>query len=133
MRQSPLRLIERRLEHLSIESIDALPKGLRGIYALFEAKANRIFNVVYVGMSDANIRRRLRSHRRRKANLWTHCSVFTVWDNIREEEIRELEGILRHIYRHDAKANSLNAMKSFRAMKRTTIIKLANKRRQATV
>ena len=133
MTQSPLRLIERRIEHLPIENIDDLPKGLRGIYALFDAKPNRIFNVVYVGMSDANIRRRLRSHRRRKANLWTHCSVFTVWNNIREEEIRELEGILRHIYRQDAKANSLNAMKSFRAIKKTEQIKLANKAPEATL
>lgn len=56
MTQSPLRLIEPGIEHLPVGSIDDLPEGLRGIYALFDAKPNRIFNVVYVGMSDANIR-----------------------------------------------------------------------------
>ena len=41
------------------------------------------YDVVYVGMAaKGGIRPRLRSHKRKKEGLWTHCSVFEVWDNI---------------------------------------------------
>ena len=41
-----------------------------------------------------------------------------VWDNIREEEILELEGLFRHIYRKDARANKLNKQRGFAKLKR---------------
>ena len=126
MAQSPLRLIKRKIEHVAQEDINRLPAGIRGIYALFYAKPKKKqYNVVYVGMSASSIRVRLKRHRRVKKHLWTHCSVFEVWDNLREEEIRELEGILRHIYRYDDRANSLNKMKSFKLLGKVDKIGLA--------
>jgi hypothetical protein len=78
------------------------------------------FNVVYVGMAAAGtrggIRGRLKRHRLRKKDLWTHCSVFEVWDNIRNEEIIELEGLFRQIYANDQRANLLNKQRSFRLL-----------------
>ena len=68
------------------------------------------------GTKTASIRGRLRIHLRRKGGLWTHFSVFEVWDNISEEEVKELEGIFRHIYRKDRRANRLNRQKSFRKL-----------------
>jgi hypothetical protein len=76
------------------------------------------------------IRARLRSHRRTKRDLWTHCSVFEVWDNIRDEEVAELEGLFRHLYRHDSAASALNKQRSFKAMKRVERIQLSAPRRQ---
>ena len=126
MAESPLRLIKRKIEHITQEEINLLPAGIRGIYALFYAKPKKKrYNVVYVGMSASSVRVRLKRHRSKKKNLWTHCSIFEVWDNIREEEIRELEGILRHIYRHDDRANSLNKMKSFKLLNKVDKIGLA--------
>lgn len=49
-------------------------------------------------------------------DLWSHFSVFEVWDNIRNEEIAELEGLFRHIYKRDAQANRLNVMRGFKAL-----------------
>lgn len=57
-------------------------------------------------------------HKKYKAGLWTHCSVFEVWDNIRDEEIIELEGLFRHIYRYDTKANSLNVQRGFKKLRK---------------
>ena len=54
------------------------------------------------------IKGRLLKHLSSKADLWTHFSVFEVWDNITGEQIQELEGLFRHMYRRDATANSLN-------------------------
>ena len=101
-----------------------MPGGLRGFYVLYKRRKNRRSgfvhqNVVYVGMANrGGIRARLRSHRRSKKGLWTHFSVFEVWDNIRDDEIVELEGLFRHIYRDDSKANSLNAARGFNPLRR---------------
>jgi hypothetical protein len=40
-----------------------------------------------------------------------------VWPNIRNEEIRELEGLFRHIYRTDTHANQLNMIKTYNALR----------------
>jgi hypothetical protein len=77
---------------------------------------------MYVGMAVAGrrggLRSRLKSHFRKKGDLWTHFSAFEVWDNIRDEEIVELEGLFRHIYRRDNKANALNIQRGFKKMRR---------------
>ncbi len=76
-----------------------------------------MYDVVYVGMAGGEVKSgiggRLRSHVRRKGKYWTHFSVYEVWDNIRESEVRELEGILRHLFRKDTRANTLAVQKGF--------------------
>ena len=118
--QSPLRLIKRSTEYLPVESVLNVPRGIRGIYVLYNQRPKGKFDVVYVGMTTAGegggIRRRLKSHKNRKDGLWTHCSIFEVWDNIRDEEIIELEGLFRHIYNRDSKANNLNVQRKFRKL-----------------
>jgi len=121
MQQSPPRLIKRSAEYLPVEEVLKIPRGIRGIYVLYshKPKTNK-YDVVYVGMTTAGegggIRRRLRSHKVRKSGLWSHCSIFEVWDNIRDDEIVELEGLFRHIYHHDSKANSLNVQRRFKKL-----------------
>jgi len=106
-----MRLIKSALEYRSVDELNAVPRGLRGIYALYR-KHGRSYNVVYVGMSareaTGRIRSRLYQHSRKKAADWTHFSYYEVWDNISDLEIRELEGIFRQLYRFDSKANLLN-------------------------
>ncbi|MBN1364073.1 MAG: GIY-YIG nuclease family protein [Syntrophaceae bacterium] len=126
MAQSPLRLIKGRIEFISKSEINRLSKNIRGIYALFDGDPeNKIYNVKYVGMSTKSIRGRIKRHRKKKQTLWSYCSIFEVWENVRDEEIKELEGILRHIYRFDQTANQLNEMKSFKAFKKTVKIELS--------
>lgn len=93
---------------------------MRGIYVLYKYRPKvRKFDVVYVGMAaSGGIRPRLKQHRRKKKELWTHCSVFEVWENITETEVRELEGIFRHIYRKDSRAARLNVQRSFGRMRK---------------
>jgi hypothetical protein len=82
------------------------------------------FDVVYVGMARKGIKGRLLEHLEKKKGLWTHCSIFEVHSNIRGDEIAELEGILRHLYRRDGAANKLATQKSFARMKRVDTIGL---------
>jgi len=122
---SELRLIKRCVEFLPKTEIENVPPRTRGIYVLFNHRPRLgKYDVVYIGMAagtkTASIRGRLKVHKRskRKGELWTHFSALEVWENIREEEIIELEGIFRHIYRKDNRANRLNLQKSFKKLTR---------------
>jgi hypothetical protein len=125
MPQSELRLVRRSAEFIPKEEYRSFPRQRRGIYVLYRRRRGRAsdkYDVVYVGMAGTGklggIRSRLRSHFMNKGDLWTHFSVYEVWDNIREEEIRELEGLFRHIYRRDTKANRLNVQRGFKKLRR---------------
>jgi hypothetical protein len=130
-RIEPLRLIEKQAELISKADIDVLPKAMRGIYVLYctqdSGNVKRPHrNVVYVGMSATGIKGRLRAHRKNKGELWDTCSVFVVWPNIREEEIRELEGILRHIFRFDPNAQQLNTQGRYQKLTSTKKIEMSD-------
>ena len=122
MSVSELRLIKRCAEFCPREELKNVPPTTRGIYALLRYRPIlHKYDVVYIGMAGGaktGIRGRLWSHSRsrRRGERWTHFSIFEVWDNIREEEIRELEGIFRHIYRKDTRANRLNVQRLFRKL-----------------
>jgi len=125
MPQSELRLIKRCAEFIPKQQVKSLPRRLRGLHVLYKHRRERgrdKYNVLYVGMTSAGrrggIRGRLWSHFKRKGELWTHFSAFEVWDNIRDDEVAELEGLFRHIYRCDTQANSLNVQRGFRKARR---------------
>jgi hypothetical protein len=61
----------------------------------------------------SGVRVRLRAHARQKAGEWTHFSVFAVHENISTAEIKELEGLFRHVYRFDTHANRLNVARGY--------------------
>ena len=123
MPESSLRLVRRVAEFKPREELPLLPHKLRGIYVLYKKRKVRgrdHYDVLYVGMAAAGgIRGRLTKHSKskRKGGLWTHFSAYAVWDNIRAEEVAELEGLFRHIYRKDAKANALNIQRGFKKLK----------------
>jgi hypothetical protein len=120
---APLRLIRRCFEFAPQEAYVKVPPATRGIYVLYRRRRplrrddhGGRFDVVYIGLANVGVRRRLQSHVRQKGDEWTHFSVYEVWDNIRQDEIAELEGLFRHIYRFDAHANRLNLAKSYQQL-----------------
>ncbi len=124
MPQSLLRLIEKCAEFISKDRLNEVLPGLRGISVLYrhDVETDK-YNVLYVGMASfgrGGVRDRLFKHARskRKGHLWTHFSIFKVWNNIRDEEVAELEGLFRHIYRKDARANSLNIQRGHKNLKK---------------
>ena len=122
MEHSPLRLVKRCVEYITADQVLDVPRGLRGIYVLYNFRPRiEKYDVVYVGMASSGngggIKGRLKKHKSKKAGLWTHCSIYEVWDNIRDEEIAELEGLFRHIYRYDSRANTLNVQRGFKKMR----------------
>lgn len=125
MPESELRLVKRCCEFIPKHDAEELPRRLRGIYVLYKAhqiRGHDKYDVLYVGMAAAGrrggIRGRLLSHAKRKGKLWTHFSAFEVWENIRDEEVTELEGLFRHIYSKDSRANALNVQRRFKKLRR---------------
>jgi hypothetical protein len=119
---SDLRFIKRCAEFCPKSDRVKIPRRTRGIYALLK-KRPRLdkYDVVYIGMAaKGGIGGRLWSHERSesKGDLWTHFSVYEVWDNITESEVAELEGLFRHIYRKDTRANRINRQRSFKKLRK---------------
>jgi len=117
-----LRLIRHCAEFRPKHEISKVPDKTRGIYVLLHhdpKQGEKANNVVYIGMSRSGVRGRLLAHGRskRKSGLWTHFSVYSVWPNVTDNEIAELEGLFRAIYRRDVRANSLAKQKGFRKLR----------------
>lgn len=121
MPQSLTFLFKRSFEMIPIDDIDNVPTLVRGIYVLYKAGKGRVKDVVYVGMArgeKTGVKGRLRMHKKTKGSLWTHASVYEVWDNISSQQVEELEGLFRHIYRHDSTANQLNKQKAYAPLRK---------------
>lgn len=110
-----MRFIKRCAEWIPKEELTSIPKNTRGFYVLFY-KTRTSFDVVYVGMArgkKTGMRSRIARHAesKRKGPHWSHFSLFEVHDNVSEQEVEELEGLFRHIYRKDRNANKFNKQK----------------------
>lgn len=122
--KSHLKIIKSALEYRHLDEVNIVPRNLRGIYALYQ-KQGRFYNLVYIGMSgkEANgrIKARLIKHKKSKSKKWSHFSYYEVWDNINDQEIRELEGLFRQLYRLDSRANTFNKQQTHRPLNRVRI------------
>lgn len=143
MAESPLRLIKRIAEYVPRDKVMLLPPMLRGIYVLYKEcddrrGAKEKYDVKYVGMARAGkrggLRHRLRSHlnSKRKGKQWTHFSVFEVWPNIRDDEVVEIEGLIRFILRKDSTASSLNIQRGFKKARKIRINDLGKWHHEST-
>src|SRR6266851_4912007 len=101
MPASSTRFIKRCAQWVDRKESSQIPPATRGIYALLKRhKQTNRFDVVYIGMtSRSGVGRRLARHK--KAKAWSHFSIFEVRESVGENEVKELEGLLREIYRKD--------------------------------
>ena len=128
--RATLFLIEKCWEYLEPRNLGLIPARTRGVYALMKRRQTsnkEVFDVVYVGLAkspNAGIKGRLQSHLRSKSkrDKWSHFSAFKVWDNIPQQFVSELEGILREIYRKDSRANSLNKQKTHKPLQKVRVV-----------
>lgn len=118
-RATTLRWVRRYAELLPRSEWPDVPRGTRGFYALATEEAGTgKYRTVYVGISRTGMRGRLRTHDKNKKE-WTHFTVFEVWPNVRDDEIIEIEGLFRHLYRKDPNTNLLNKARKYAALRRT--------------
>jgi hypothetical protein len=106
-------------EFLPAADVLKVPHRIRGIYTLLQQPRNnpKVYNVIYIGMSRTGVRTRLRAHKRTKKGKWTHFSIYSVCSHISNDQITELEGILRAIFRRDSRANKIAIAKGFKKLK----------------
>ncbi len=90
-----MRFVNCSAEFRSKDEIENVPSGIRGIYVLLNRRPrlHKKFDVVYIGNS--------------------------VWPRIPDAEVAELEGLFRHIYRRDTRANKLARQKTFGLLRAT--------------
>ncbi len=119
------KFIKRIAEFRPEEEREQIPNNTRGIYVLL-LKAKDNFDVVYIGKTGGNVigmYGRLQHHSKSKHGKWTHFTLFEVHDNITSDEIRELEGLIRHIYRKDSGANKLNVQLCYKPFQSPKVLK----------
>lgn len=126
---SKMKFIKRCAEFIPKEERKNIPPNTRGIYILLQKLNTKDYNVVYVGMARGDktgMHGRLNSHAlsKTKGSSWSHFSLYEVHDNISTEEIEELEGLLRHIYRFDLHANPFNQQRRYKKLLRVRNNKL---------
>jgi RNase adaptor protein for sRNA GlmZ degradation len=107
MALAPLRFIKQCIEfrEFTDSEVKHIPRRTRGFYVLYK-KNGKNYEVVYIGMAGgphAGVHGRLRDHLKKKNA--THFSVFEAHDNVSEEEVRELEGLLRHVFARDRRVD----------------------------
>jgi hypothetical protein len=128
VRESASLYFKNFFEFVPVDEISSLPKKIRGLYALYEKDEEGYYNLRYVGMTDGGAKGRLNKHSIAKSGKWSHCSVYEVWDNVTQEQIRELEALFRHTLRLDATASGLNIQRGsaiFRRLKKETLARVA--------
>ena len=111
-------------EFLDRDKIELIPPKTRGVYVLFRRKGKRhpnkyrnAYEVVYVGMTTTATGGRIKAHARSEKKSWTHFSFFEVKPSVKDEVIKDLEGLLRHIYRQDPRANRFNVARTYSKLK----------------
>lgn len=104
---APLRFIKQCIEYCKFKDdiVKDIPHRTRGFYILYK-KHGKNYKVVYIGMAGGprtGVHGRLKNHLKKKKA--THFSVFEVHDSVSEEEVRELEGLLRHVFARDQRVD----------------------------
>jgi hypothetical protein len=114
-KQSLLRFIRRWRRYQLRAAWSQVPKGTRGVYALYRHHgAADKYEVAYLGIAGVGkdggggIRGRLKRHHTAETIEWTHYSAFEVHDNVTRDEIREFEALLLGIFRHDPRIRLAN-------------------------
>jgi hypothetical protein len=115
---SPTKFVKKCAQWVPKSEAHLVPHGTRGVYALLHHRPRTgKYDVVYIGMAaTGGIRSRLKGHKKSETKIWTHFSLFAVWDNIAESEVTELEGLFREIYRKDSLANRFNKQKRYKPL-----------------
>lgn len=112
MSKTILRMVQWCAEFLPKTEIKHISYKARGIYALYKKSARNKYDVLYIGIADKSIKNRLYDHlRSKRMRLWTHFSIYVIWPNISEDEIREFEGLLLQIFRKDSQVRLFNIIK----------------------
>lgn len=118
-KQSLLRIIKRWRRYMPRADWAKIPRDIRGLYVLYKSTGPKKYDVKYIGVSGLGERGRLKNRLRRhnkRIQQWTHFSFFEIHDNVTSDELRELETLLRTVFRHDTRIGLENIQLGSRKM-----------------
>ena len=120
MALAPLRFIKQCIEFCKFtdSEVEHIPPRTRGFYVLYKENGED-YEVVYIGMAGgphAGVLGRLKAALKTKDA--THFSVFEVHDTVSEEEVRELEGLLRHVFARDRRVDVQATQRKYARLRR---------------
>lgn len=99
-------LVRNEMEFLPASEIMSVPANIKALFALFAYDSElKNYNVMYVGYASSEgenkIRALLKEQQRLNGRMWSHFSVYELWDYIQEKDDRAVEMLFNQIYRRD--------------------------------
>jgi hypothetical protein len=100
-------LVRYEMEFLPASEIMQIPGNIKALFALYAYDSElRNFNVMYIGYANNEggntIRSLLKEQERLNGRMWSHFSVYELWDYIQKDDQRAVDMLFKQIYRRDA-------------------------------
>lgn len=88
-----------------------VPPNMKALYVLYSyIKESHQMNVRYVGYANGqdgkDARSMLWQQHSINGAIWSHFSVYELWDHFRKEDASVVEDLFNHVYRHDSHLKS---------------------------
>ena len=100
-------LVRRAIEYRPSACILQVPPNMTALYVLYSYNgASRHMNVRYVGYASGqrgnDARSMLRSQHTLNGSMWSHFSVYELWDHFQKDDAAAVEALFEHVYRDDS-------------------------------
>jgi len=100
-------LVRREIEFQPSSRIMRLPPNMTALYVLYAYDSeSRHMNVRYVGYASNqngdDARSMLWQQHKLNGRMWSHFSVYELWDHFQKGDTRAVEALFDQVYRHDS-------------------------------
>jgi len=111
VRPGSVPLVKLEIEFQPSGSIMRVPPNLTALYVLYSHDSeSRHMNVRYVGYANSqsgeDARSMLWQQHKLNGRMWSHFSVYELWDHFQKDDTRAVETLFDHVYRHDSHLKS---------------------------
>jgi hypothetical protein len=100
-------LVRHEIEYQPSRYIMQIPPNFTALYVLYAYDSEtRHMNVRYVGYADKqsgdDVRDMLLQQQKLNGRMWSHFSVYELWDYFQKDDTKAVETLFEHVYRHDS-------------------------------
>lgn len=104
-------LVRYEMEYQPTSQIQLVPSGIKALIVLYSYnKEPEYFNVKYIGYADGkgfNTARAILSEQQQlNGRMWSHFSVYELWDHLQKNDDYAVNELFRQIYRRDSHSRS---------------------------
>lgn len=100
-------LVRHEIEYLPTRCVTQLPSNMTALYVLYSYdNESRHMNVCYVGYANHqngdDARSMLQLQHRLNGRMWSHFSVYELWDHFQKDDAKAVDALFNHVYRRDS-------------------------------